>query len=43
MADDTATTDAAPADEPVEAVQPDELRDDLVARMGEVLGDALLE
>ncbi len=43
MADDTATTDAAPADEPVEAVQPDELRDDLVARMGEVLGGALLE
>ena len=50
MADDTATNDAATTDaaadeaaEAVEAVQPDELRDGIVSRLGDVLGEALLE
>jgi len=44
MADDTATeADAETPDEEVEAVEPDELRDGIVARFGELLGDALVD
>ncbi len=44
MADDAATTDAAETpDEELDAVQADELRDGIVARFGDLLGDALVD
>ena len=48
MADDAATTTDAPAaadapDEEVEVVEPDELREGIVARFGDLLGDALVD